>query len=1445
MAGINKEYLTDHKLFRSRNAKIIVSFPVIALLVAILVFWCLKLVGITITSDALCEIEEHTHISSCYSDGELVCLKPAHTHTAECFPNKTADRETTADWMKTLQNVKITNDISENLVGVAVSQVGYNESKTNYEFNAFAEKNSYTRYGEWYGNPYGKWNAMFVSFCVGHANINNSDLLVSSSAETMRTAWKNKMIYASATEYDGKRGDVVFFDTNSDGKAERVGVVIFKSDTLLMAIEGDVDGTVQKVNYNKNDTVLGYGKTSELYAAEHITSVETQSPSVGTLRPELEGKLNRYIPTDSTQSTYNLRRASAPQSVFNSEPLVMMLTTNSNIIYTSHLEDEVVDVVFKDLMGNEITDGSTVYLGQTYVISLEFSEINEGTQWVQFEHNEDGYLTYHIPENIHCDEFDSWHKISAKTNAGTIEDVGEYFVDSNGLLRVKFYDDANGVNFVDKYGNVDFTIDFSATVTSSTSGESTEVKFNDDIKINLDIDGAAGIDVTKTHAEYNSNDNTTEYTIRVDATHGLVKDLVLNDEIWENHYALRDTIVVTDLDGNLIVPQPTVGDHPTPGANNGFSISGFPDFSAGQGYIIKYKSKFFDNVLSNDFADMWNGVYAQGKTSEGTPIDDWVEDWQRVEFTRIEKDGKMTVLTDANGNSVPVIEWGVGIRKTEYDLDGTVIIDTLGEGLEYYTAEPITIIRYDQWGNRVYPDGKLQWDDVEITTTDGKTSMNFKLPSGYAFDLVYYTTFEPLDEGEKKQYSNRVEATINLKHEYAGGTADVVGFVPHVEKNASGDDGEFVYFEIEAEVSGAIKDWGSFVLTDLAAFWNYKGNNDGFLYVDNVPLDMFITATTESGQVINFTPYVPGGTIENTYILVAPAEGNQSHSFNVFFNTADPTKESSKWILAEDAVLTVTYKLPFDAKTGTEWTGELKGDKTLEDVLLEGYTMSNAVYLDFTDGIQGVASSNYQYSPMITKKGKANDNGTIDYNVVFNNSVPGSNGNSGYINNGSSDVVFHDTFDSKLEYVQGSLIVTCYAPHDSSLWLVKYKYNGTANGDSIAAKAEDFVFYDFNENASGWEALQGISTFAGYYKYMNRGGKYVFTYTLKVEDEHLATTDHSKYYLDNTAELTWNPDNTSGPVTETVEFETGLLDKTVVQEDSKLIFSIHVNRGALDILEGSDTLTIEDVMTENLSVYWNTIGLEYEDPQGNWISFDSPQSQYTYTITYDPASNKLTFVVPDSLHIRIDYTTLITESGYVSVKNSIVVDGKAEVTDMVDATFRVDEHSGDASGSNHEITLIKQDGLTNIPLPNAVFVLYGPMGEPNPVLPAGVSATLVTEDGTLLKYIGTYQTQENGIVNIETQYLTPGGPYAFVELVAPEGYDLLQTPVYFYFYRTDPDGFIQSVTTLIAIENFTGIPIISETGGMGTLCSATIGLAFAASPVLYSLIRRKRERRLK
>ena len=239
MERVNSTYLDKHKKFRIDSKKLATIFLVAALIVAIVVFWWLKLVGITITGEAFCGVDEHTHSEECYiselicgfdeiesgtlpdeedktettaeisdtatsdlAEGEIeeseeesetvttteitttekshihtdecytktmVCDINEHTHTQECFPDKTPDVETVSDWLSTIESVEITNNIAENLISVAMTQLDYEESSNNFEYDNDGNKNGYTRYGEWYGNPYGKWNTMFLSFCLHYS----------------------------------------------------------------------------------------------------------------------------------------------------------------------------------------------------------------------------------------------------------------------------------------------------------------------------------------------------------------------------------------------------------------------------------------------------------------------------------------------------------------------------------------------------------------------------------------------------------------------------------------------------------------------------------------------------------------------------------------------------------------------------------------------------------------------------------------------------------------------------------------------------------------------------------------------------------------------------------------------------------------------------------------------------------------------------------------------------------------------------------------------------------------------------------------------------------------------------------------------------------------------------------------------------------------------------
>ena len=122
----------------------------------------------------------HQHDESCFAAAEpelvLICEIPEHTHTEECYEtltpgDPTADLETAADWEAGLSGAVLTGDYRQDLLSVAQTQLGYHESTRNFIIDEAGLVKGYTRYGEWYGIPYGDWCAMFVSFCLRYAQV--------------------------------------------------------------------------------------------------------------------------------------------------------------------------------------------------------------------------------------------------------------------------------------------------------------------------------------------------------------------------------------------------------------------------------------------------------------------------------------------------------------------------------------------------------------------------------------------------------------------------------------------------------------------------------------------------------------------------------------------------------------------------------------------------------------------------------------------------------------------------------------------------------------------------------------------------------------------------------------------------------------------------------------------------------------------------------------------------------------------------------------------------------------------------------------------------------------------------------------------------------------------------------------------------------------------------
>ncbi len=210
-----------------------------------------------------CGKEPHTHGEDCRDEqGELTCTLEEHTHSLACYADPGADVETAEIWEQTFGDVTLTGDWRLDALAIARSQLGYAESTKNY---VVAEDGQtlmgYTRYGAWQGDPYGDWNAMFVAFCLHYGGAENipTDKDCGSWAAALADA------FLLAQSHEAAPGDLVFFDRDGDGTADRVAIVAEVTageegaPSGITVIAGDVDGAVQQCSYAVEDsTILGY-----------------------------------------------------------------------------------------------------------------------------------------------------------------------------------------------------------------------------------------------------------------------------------------------------------------------------------------------------------------------------------------------------------------------------------------------------------------------------------------------------------------------------------------------------------------------------------------------------------------------------------------------------------------------------------------------------------------------------------------------------------------------------------------------------------------------------------------------------------------------------------------------------------------------------------------------------------------------------------------------------------------------------------------------------------------------------------------------------------------------------------------------------------------------------------------------------------------------------------
>lgn len=395
------------------------------------------------------ELTEHIHTEACLRELEkaeavLVCGKQAHSHSEDCYTDKTGDVETAEDWEATLPK-ELTGVWQEDLVAVAKSQLGYYESSVNTVKDEDGNLRGYTRYGAWYGDTYGKWDATFVSFCLYYAGVKKEYFKLEADSEKWIEALERSGYYKKSDKYTPAEGSLVFF--RSGAGVYSVGIVaalIVGEDgglTHLKVIAGDVSNRVQYTEYRIDDeTIVGYGTVDAAYKEYKNSTPREQAYSNGEVNIKAVYYPAAGIPDGAELVVKPIDTAGEEYSGCYAQAKDRLDAANGEIKTALIKDFKLYDISFY-LDGEEIQPNDTVDIS----ISFPSESPTEDTEVKVFHYVNDKATLPKVQEcktengvltaDFETESFSLFAVVTSETFVNNIVTLNKYSVTSNTTLR--------------------------------------------------------------------------------------------------------------------------------------------------------------------------------------------------------------------------------------------------------------------------------------------------------------------------------------------------------------------------------------------------------------------------------------------------------------------------------------------------------------------------------------------------------------------------------------------------------------------------------------------------------------------------------------------------------------------------------------------------------------------------------------------------------------------------------------------------------------------------------------------------------------------------------------------------------------------------------------------------------------------------------------------------
>ncbi|MFV8803018.1 SpaA isopeptide-forming pilin-related protein [Faecalibacterium taiwanense] len=1280
--------------------------------------------------DPVTETPVHHHTDACYEE-VLVCGLPEHHHTVNCLSDPLDGTQDEDDWLDKT-GTALTGMWNEDLLTVAQGQLGYEQSEKNFKLDDAdgTTVHYYTRYGAWYGNSYGSWDVMFLSYCLNYAGIPQSAIPQVSSVLSLHSQLRS-VLYNEETG----SGYAMDFDGDLPSDAAMPGDIVIYNGTVTKAVAVESQPLqVQDDSADADIALLSMDAAATTDTAPHIEEYTVDASTVGivsdvdedsgtltVISGDVDGKVAK-VTLNASQVTTLVSVANAQQADYgvatlesdaSAKKVLDTMVPGGNIVGTTITVNN--QTVTGDLT---LTDGDKITLNYDYFIPAD-----------TIDPDGDRTLTYQLPEGLYLSTAIENRPIKQGDKV-----VGRYSVSKSGEVKLVF-----DTNFkADEYFVGSFGLE--AKVENDKIGDNGEIKFPG-TGITVTVKDKTDLSLKKSRV----NDRFVEengkvyayYVIDVSSKQGWNEPITIHDEFNSDNTLGgtydQNSFVLTDKSDKEI--KGYTPDFAADGKS--FDLKDLPALKKGEAYKLTYRVEITNNtkdgygtfcntawVRENDKKTVYAAHDSYIKKASNYNPDDGYMYWT---VTVYNPDGgdlngkKLSDIIQTAGaeivGNVTVTQTDLNWQQSEFDQITPAAGST---GFDYTFEKEAKGREYKFTYKTKVPDG--------VTKVENKSIIDDKYTAeetGTVTDRKWEVSKSTVGSLEETATKDLCKGAWSVSSPIPNNWS-TCEFIDQIKKpKTSGID----HYGIASELRSEIEQNLSFTLVDGTPL-NYQAAKAAGIGIaisyygveDPDKSDKPIQFTDDSSHVQSFKVTLSKGTYNGTAI-----KSMSISEYHTYMNVAG---------VAEGSKVEFTNKIK--GGSSTKFTYEKKKPTP---VLSKGVSTTGESSITSTgDGV---------YGSTITTGYKDDKDNYIYYQLSLNI--------ADWTEFPEDTIAVTDTLDSRVTFVDAEATFnyggnSCW-PGSGSYDLKQKKYFSWNVSNNV-------VTFQFNE-------LKSITETA-------RITAIIIRYKVKVTDPEWASNpEKALETYPNTA--AWGEAKASASATFTRKFN--VLKKTGTEtnsnNDSRAHYSIVINPTGKDLVPGADTITLTDTLTveKGFSAQLDRSTLKlYNYPKQEG---DTPLPDTLYDFHPSSSVNSdgqnvytMTFVLPDERAFVLEYEYFTNAKNQkVELKNTAQLSGGGESEEST----KLKDVNGWASVKQNRLALYKVDSDNeNIGLAGAVFRMYK-FDATTGRWDAGTVLPDTDATGTLSLTIG-----EHGI--------TTDTLYKLVEESAPAGY--AKTSKEFFFIWT-------------------------------------------------------------